>query len=136
MGQLDSVGGSSSRGDRRTESKNETTADEVTGSVCRGLDSSTNKNEQTADEDTNAATVAISEEAAEGESCDLPQVVDDEDDTGAGTASSQVKIALVWLHGIDCAHEGRVKTVHSGDKVADTHNHVQLDHVLGPQLGL
>jgi hypothetical protein len=136
MGQLDGVGRSSSRGDRGAKPKEETPTDEMTHAMCSGLNSSSNQNERTADKDTHAATIAVSEEAAKRESCDLPQVVDDEDYTGAGTLSCQTKGGLVWLHGINGAHERGVKTVHGGYKVPNTHDHVQLDHVLGPQLGL
>lgn len=87
MCELDSVGGSGSGGDGSTESKKEATADEVSHFVRRGLDSSSDQYKRASNEDTQTAAVSVSKKTAEREGCNLSQVVDDEDDTGAGALS-------------------------------------------------
>ena len=51
-------------------------------------------------------------------------LVDDEDDTGTRALTRKTEGSLIRLHGVDSSHKRRVETVHSGNQVADTHDHV------------
>lgn len=108
MRKLDGVRRTSCGSDGGTEAENEATGDEMTLSVGGDLHGSADADDKATDENANTTAVTISEETAEREGGDLPNVVDDEDDASRLRLTLQPEGFLVRVHGVDGTHEGRV----------------------------
>jgi hypothetical protein len=102
-------------------------ADELALSMGSRLDGSADDHDDAAHQDSHAAAVAVSEEAAEGESSDLAQLVDNEDDACGGPFAGEAHGFLVGLHGVDGAHERGVEAIERGDKVGDGEDGAELE---------
>lgn len=47
------------------------------------------------------------------------------------TSATQTKGFLIGCHGIDSTHQRRIKAVHRRDQIANRHDEIELEHILG-----
>ena len=94
--------------DQANSPENESAPDELPNRIRRALDRGANQDQDAADEYAYAASVPISNQAAERERCDLATIIDDKNDARARAGSVEAERLLVGLHGIDGSHEGAV----------------------------
>lgn len=111
VSELDSVRRASSACDTGSEAQDESAPDELTHAMSRALDGSAHKDECAASENANPTTVAVSEEATEGERCDLAKVVYDEYNAGRAACAGKAEGLLVAGHGVDRAHQTAVESL-------------------------
>lgn len=73
----------------------------MSGALNGGADD----DKQASNKYTDPSSPAVSEETAEGEGGDLPQIVDDEDDARTGSGSAEPHIRLIMVHSVDSSHQ-------------------------------
>lgn len=72
----------------------------------------TDEDKETSNENTDPSSVSVCKQTTEWESRDLPELVDDENDTSRATSSTQSESLLVRGHSVDSSHQTRIETVH------------------------
>lgn len=102
---LDSICRASSRGNARAKAKYEATTDKLLEAVGGPLNGGADDNKQAANKYTDPSSPAVSQEAAEGEGGNLPQIVDDEDDARTGPGSAEPHIRLIMVHSVNSSHQ-------------------------------